>query len=151
MAEYEEPTNEELQDEARESEGLIDFLLEHPQENVTATIRLSKRFTDRGFKFEIKALTFGELEEYRKEARAVGNRKTGEMNTKRFNELIVLNHLIKPNLKDINVLRRAGVNTSEAFLYKFFNPGEISELVNQITTLSGYDADEESAIEEVKG
>jgi hypothetical protein len=72
------------------------------------------------------------------------------MNSKRFNELIVINHLIDPNLKDISLLTRAGVNTSEEFLYKFFRPGEISELVAKITELSGYDADEESAIEEVK-
>jgi hypothetical protein len=73
------------------------------------------------------------------------------MNIKRLNELIVLNHLVDPNLKDKRLLDKAGLKTAESFLYKFFKPGEISELVNQITTLSGYDADEESAIEEVKG
>ena len=145
MVEYEETLTND-----RKSGGLIDFLLNNPQEDITATVKLSKRFNDRGFSFKVKMVTFGELEEYRKEARAVGNRRTGQMNSKRFNELIVINHLIDPNLKDISLLTRAGVNTSEEFLYKFFRPGEISELVAKITELSGYDADEESAIEEVK-
>jgi hypothetical protein len=133
------------------SETLLDFLIEHPQENITAVIRLSDRFTKRGFKFTIRGINFNELEEYRQEARAVGNfAKTGRMDTKRFNELIAINHLVEPSLKDHSTLNKAGVRTSEEFLYKFFKPGEVTELVNKITELSGFDADEESAIEEVK-
>ena len=138
------------EDQVRKSDGLVDFLLDHPQEEVTAWVDVAKRFTEAGHRFLIKMVDFGQLEEYRREARAVGNKKTGEMNSKRFNELLVINHLVEPNLKDPALLSRAHVETSEEFLYKFFRPGEISEIVSKITLLSGYDADSDSAIEEVK-
>jgi len=131
----------------RQSSGLLDFLVGHPQDDVTEKFIIPR--IGAKLPLTVKAVTFEELEGYREEARAASRTKDG-FNSRRFRELLIINHLVDPDLRDPDVLKKAGVKTSEEFLYKFFRPGEIEKIENIISTVSGYGADESAAIVEAK-
>lgn len=129
---------------------LEQFLLDNPQDKVTEEIELSPRFTSKGFKFTISAMTGPQYSEYQKEATAIGRKRKVNFDSKRFNELVVINHTIKPNFKDAELVKRAGCVSPEQFLYRSLKAGEIAELSNKIAALSGFDPEPEEAVETVK-
>ena len=57
---------------------------------------------------------------------------------------------IEPNFKDADSIKKAGCQSPEQFLYKSLLAGEIAELAQQISALSGFDADMEEMVEEAK-
>jgi len=124
---------------------LLDFLIDNPQDEVQGEVLLPRL---KGFKIIISAMTQGQVIEYRRQARAKGKAK-GEFDGELFNRLIVENHVVDPPLSDPAVLKKAGVQTASQFIGKFFRPGEIQELVNRVTELSGYDVAESSELAEV--
>jgi hypothetical protein len=62
----------------------------------------------------------------------------------------VLNHTIEPNFKDADSIKKAGCQSPEQFLYRSLLAGEIAELAQQISALSGFDKDMEETVEEAK-
>lgn len=127
---------------------LTQFLIENPVDNLTAEIVVSGRLAK--FPFTIKAMTGPEFSEYQKLATRVGKNKKVEFNTKVFQELVVLNHTVEPNFRDADSIKKAGCATPEQFLYKSLLAGEIAEIAQQVSSLSGFDKDTDETIEEAK-
>lgn len=129
---------------------LQQFLLDNPVDNVTEEIIVSERLKD--FPFKVKAIKGGEYNDY--QGRSIENpnsAKKRKFNTKKFNELIVINHTIEPNFKDADWLQQANAGLdATVLLYKTLLAGEIAELAEAILKLSGFDKDLEDTVDEVK-
>ena len=128
--------------------ALVNFLLENPVDNVVADVVVSQRLVN--FPFKIRAMTGLEFAEYQKAATKIGRHKKVDFDNKVFNELVVLNNTVEPNFRDAETIKQAGCNSPEQFLYKCLLAGEIAELAQQISVLSGFDRDFEQVIEEAK-
>lgn len=130
---------------------LVDFLVENPVDNVTEEItNLSNRLS--GFTFKVKAIGGEEFSEYQQRAFALGmgSSKTKQFNQKLFNELVILNHVVEPDFKHAESIKKASCNTPEQFLYKSLLSGEITELQSRITKLSGFNQTVDDMVKEVK-
>jgi hypothetical protein len=136
--------------------SLQEFLNVNPVDNVTADVAISDRFKDKDgnmLKFKIKAMTNDEFEEIRKAAASISTKKgkrSISFDTKRFNELVVINNTIDPNFKDAESIKKLGCITPEQYLNKVLLAGEIVELSQQIQTLSGFELEIDELVEEAK-
>lgn len=128
--------------------NLMQFLIDNPVDNLTDNVVVSPRLSK--FPFKIKGMTGPEFSEYQKVSTKIGRHKKVEFDSKIFNELVVLNHTLEPNFRDAESIKKAGCQTPEQFLYKSLLAGEISELSQQISSLSGFDRDMEDTVEEAK-
>ena len=128
--------------------ALLEFLIDNPVDDVTEEVIVSKRLEK--FPFKIKAMTGKEFSEYQKLATVIGKKKKISFDSQKFNEQVVLNHTIEPNFKDADSIKKAGCQSPEQFLYKSLLAGEIAELAQQISALSGFDKDMEETVEEAK-
>lgn len=131
---------------------LMDFLINNTIENLTEEVVISDRFKVDGeiLKFKIKAVTPDEFSDLQKQCTKIG--KKGKMNfdSKMFNEQLIVNYTVEPNLKDAEAIKKAGCITPEQLLNKTLLAGEVATLVEQISTLSGFDKDLEELREEAK-
>lgn len=127
---------------------LLEFLVQNPVDDVTEKVVVSKRLER--FPFTIKAMTGREFGEYQKLAAAIGKKKKVSFDTQKFNEQVVINHVVEPNFRDAESIKVAGCTTPEQFMYRSLLAGEISELATRISVLSGFDEDIEETIEEAK-
>lgn len=131
---------------------LMDFLVNNTVENLTEEVVISDRFKVDGeiLKFKIKAVTPDEFSDLQKQCTKIG--KKGKMNfdSKMFNEQLIVNYTVEPNFKDAESIKRAGCITPEQLLNKTLLAGEVATLVEQISTLSGFDKDLEELREEAK-
>lgn len=130
---------------------LQQFLLENPVANTRETVIVSERLKE--FPFEVKAILGDEYNDY--QSRCIENpnsAKKRRFNSKRFNELVVINHTVNPNFKDAEWLESAGCSmSSTALLYKVLLAGEITKLAEAILKLSGFsEGDIAEDIEEAK-
>ena len=128
--------------------NLMQFLIDNPVDNLTDEVIISGRLAK--FPFKIKGMTGPEFSEYQKLSTKISRHKKVEFDSKTFNELVVLNHTLVPNFRDAESIKKAGCQTPEQFLYKSLLAGEINELAQQITALSGFDKDIEDTVEEAK-
>jgi hypothetical protein len=128
--------------------NLMQFLIDNPVDNLTDEVIVSSRLAK--FPFKIKGMTGPEFSEYQKLSTKISRHKKVEFDSKTFNELVVLNHTLNPNFRDAESIKKAGCATPEQFLYKSLLAGEINELAQQITGLSGFDKDIEDTVEEAK-
>lgn len=129
--------------------ALQQFLTRNTVENLTEEVVLGGRLKD--FKFKIKALTGDQYNEF--QALCIENPnspKKRRFNTRKFNELLVVNCVIEPNFKDPEWLKELGVPDATSAIYKTLLAGEITDLAERILRLSGFDRDIEEEIEEVK-
>jgi len=129
--------------------ALQQFLSENPVDNVIHKCTISERL--KAFEFEVKAITGGEYNDY--QTRCIinpGSAKKRKFDSKRFNELIVVNHTINPSFKDAEWVKSAGCVDSVHLLYKTLLAGEINELADVILKVSGFDKDFEEEVEEAK-
>jgi hypothetical protein len=126
----------------------MQFLIDNPVDNLTDEVIVSARLAK--FPFKIKGMTGPEFSEYQKLSTKISRHKKVEFDSKTFNELVVLNHTLEPNFRDAESIKKAGCQTPEQFLYKSLLAGEINELAQQITALSGFDKDIEDTVEEAK-
>lgn len=72
------------------------------------------------------------------------------IDTSRLRMLIVKNHVIDPDFKDAEMLKQCGCSTPEQFISDKLLIGEQQKLQEAILTLSGFDTDLKSEIEEAK-
>lgn len=129
--------------------ALQQFLLESDVSNLKKTIDIGGRM--KGHALTIRVITGEQYTSYQQQCIENPNSaKKRRFNTKRFNELIVVNSLVDPNLKDPEMLKAAKVTRPEDLLYRCFLAGEINTIAEQVLTLSGFDADVEEEMEEVK-
>ena len=127
---------------------LLDFLVENPVDDVTEQVVISQRLAK--FPFTIKAMSGTEFSAYQKRATKYSKSKKVEFDSKLFNEQVVINHTVEPNFRDAEAIKKAGCLTPEQFLYRSLLAGEIAELAERISALSGFDADIEAVVEEAK-
>ena len=131
---------------------LMDFLVNNTVENLNEEVVISDRFKVDGeiLKFKIKAVTPDEFSDLQKQCTKIG--KKGKMNfdSKMFNEQLIVNYTVEPNFKEAEAIKKAGCITPEQLLNKTLLAGEVATLVEQISTLSGFDKDLEELREEAK-
>lgn len=76
--------------------------------------------------------------------------KKRRFNTKKFHELICVECLVDPNLKDPEFIKAAGVPDPASLMYRCFLAGEIATIAEQVLKLSGFDNDMEEDVDAVK-
>jgi len=128
--------------------SLVEFLMENPVDNLTEQVTVSERLKD--YPFTIRAMTGPEFQNYQNIATAIGKKNKIRFDSKKYNELVILNHVVTPDFKNAETLRTAGFQRPEDFLYKSLLAGEIAELASKISDLSGFEREEEEAAEEAK-
>lgn len=129
--------------------ALQQFLLKSDVNNLTKTINLGGRLKDHPV--TIKALNGDKYNSFQRVCIENPNSpKKRSFNTKKFHELICVECLVDPNLKDVEFLDAAGLPDPTLLLYKCFLAGEIASIAENVLKLSGFDADIEEEIEEVK-
>ena len=131
--------------------SLKQFLLANPVDGIEETVILSERLKDHPFK--IKPISNEEYQAYTKRATKIntkGKNKGAEFDSRQFNMDVVLNHTVEPNFRDADFVAEAGVMTPEQLVNKLVLSGEVQELSNKISALSGFDNTLEDDIEEVK-
>ncbi len=112
------------------------------EEEVSVSKRLGK--------FKVKAMTSDEFGEYQKRSRGKVNKKGVDFDSTKFNLLIVAGQTIQPNFNNAELLKKAGCATATELIKKKLLPGEIAELADKITELSGFETDRDEEIEEAK-
>lgn len=127
---------------------LQNFLLENQINDVTSQILVSPRL--RGNPFTIRAMTGKEFNEYQQAATKIHKGQRVDFNSALFREKVIINHTVEPNFKDADFIKKAGCVTPEQLLNKVLLAGEIAELSNQISILSGFDTDMDEMVEEAK-
>lgn len=129
--------------------ALQQFLTKNAVDNLTKEVSLGGRLKD--FKFKVKALTGNQYNDF--QALCIENPnspKKRRFNTKKFNELIVVNCVVEPSFKDAEWIKELGVPDATSAMYKTLLAGEISQLAEEALRLSGFDRDVEEEMEEVK-
>ncbi len=131
------------------TQDLISFLTEKPVDEMVQEVSLGGRLAD--FKFKIKPMNANQFYKYQQIATTIiGKTREAKFNSGRFNELVILNHVVEPNFKSADIISKAGVNTPEEFLNKFFLGGELIELSEEISKISGFNKSDAELEDEVK-
>lgn len=133
--------------------SLTEFLLANPVNDITQEVVVSKRLKDENgemFKFKIKPMLHEEYLSYQEQCSQIKKGGKFEFNTRRFNQLLILNHTVEPNFRSVEFLEQAGCRTPEQALNKFLLAGEISMLAEQIRNISGFEDSLDDLVDEVK-
>ena len=133
--------------------ALTDFLLANPVNNITKEVVVSKRLKDENgelFKFKIRPMLQEEYFDYQNQCTTAKKNGKIDFNTKLFNQLLILNHVVYPNFRDADFLRNAECMRPEQALNKFLLSGEIQTLAEQIRIVSGFSDSLDDLVDEVK-
>lgn len=131
------------------AKDLISFLASNPVAELVHEVSIPGRLA--GFKFKIKPITQKEYYDYQQRCTSiVGRDKPVKFNSGRFSELVILNHVVEPNFRSVEVLDQLKAKTPEEVLNKFFLGGELQELSGKISEISGFNTSDEELEEEVK-
>lgn len=112
-------------------------------------ITINNRLKD--FKFKIKPISRKDFNKYKSECRKV-KKKQIIFDDTAFDEKVILKGCVEPNFADTEFIEKAGCKTPGELINKVLKAGEIQDLVNEITILSGFDDDDdmEELVEEAK-
>ena len=137
--------------------ALKEFLVENSDiVGKEVEVPISPRFKDKEgnlLKFKIRPMTGDEFGKYQKQCTTIninGRKKETIFDSGKFNLLCIINHCIDPDFKDADFLKQLGVQTPEQAVSKTLLAGEIVELGNQVTKVSGFDTDINEEIEAAK-
>ena len=133
--------------------ALQQFLLNSDVKDMKKTINLGGRLES--YPITIRALDGDKYSTFQQMCIENPNSpKKRRFNSKKFNELVCIECLAEPSMKDAEFLRVAreqkGVMDSTGLLYHCFLAGEIAVIAEQALKLSGFDREVEEEIEEVK-
>lgn len=129
--------------------ALQNFLLQSDVSDLKKVINLGGRLKEHPI--TIKALNGHQYNTFQQVCIENPNSaKKRSFNTKKFHELICVECLIDPNLKEVEFMEAAGVHDSTALLYRCFLAGEIASIADNVLRLSGFSEDVEEAMDEVK-
>ena len=131
---------------------LTDFLIENPVDILTDEVVISDRFKigDEILKFKIKAVGPEEFANIQKKHTKVGKKGKTDFNNAEFQMEIALNYTLDPNFRDADSIKKSGCLTPKQFLNKTLLAGELTDLVKEISSLSGFENDIEDIKEEAK-
>lgn len=127
---------------------LRDFLIDDMKstEEVEEVI-LSERLKD--YKFKIKPISRKDFNKFKTECRTVKKNKVTFDDTA-FDERVILKSCVEPNFNDAEFIEQAGCKTPGDLINKVLKAGEIQDLVNKISEISGFEEDVEELVEEAK-
>lgn len=125
---------------------LTEFLAKRDT-SITEEVRISEKIP---FPFTIRPLTSDEFTQIQKECQRPMKKGKVEFDSARFNEKVILNGCVDPDFKKEEDVKAAGCVTPSQYLKKVLLPGEISNLVQAISELSGFDKDIEDLKDEAK-
>lgn len=133
--------------------ALQQFLLDSNVKDLRKTINLGGRLADHPI--TIRALDGDKYNTFQQMCIENPNSaKKRRFNSKKFNELVCVECLVDPNMRDAEFLQAArekkGVMDSTSLLYNCFLAGEINVIAEQALRLSGFDRDVEEEMDEVK-
>lgn len=136
---------------------LKDFLLENADViTKEVEVAISSRFKDKDgniLKFKIRPMSGDEFGKYQKQCTSItfnNRKKETNFDSGKFNQMCIINHCVDPNFKDADLLKQLGVQTPEQAVSKVLLAGEIVELGNQISNISGFDTDINEEVEKAK-
>jgi hypothetical protein len=132
---------------------LTEFLLAHPVDNLEDSVAVSKRLKDKKgnlLKFKIKPMQQEEYLSYQEQCTILKKGGKIDFNTRRFNELLILNHTVDPNFRDAELIKSAGCTTPQQLLNKLLLAGEIQVLSEHIRNISGFEDSIDDLVDEVK-
>lgn len=130
------------------AKDLISFLKKNPIDEMVQEVKLTGRLAD--YPFKIKPMSANQFYKYQRICTKIQSNKSTDFNSSRFNELVILNHVVEPDFKSAELLTDMGVKTSEELLNKFFLGGELIDLSNKISELSGFNTPDSELEDEVK-
>ena len=133
--------------------ALQKFLLESNVKDLKKVINLGGRLEE--FPITIRALDGDKYNTFQQMCIENPNSpKKRRFNSKKFNELVCIECLAEPSMKDAEFLKAAreqkGIVDSVGLLYHCFLAGEVAVIAEQALKLSGFDREVEEEIEEVK-
>lgn len=136
---------------------LQDFLVENAGVSEKEhEVIVSKRFKDKDgnlLKFKIKPVTGEQFSDYQKKCSSFefqGKKKTMQLDSGRFNNMIIINHCIDPDFRNSDFLKKIGAQTPEQAVSKLLLAGEVVELSQRISEVSGFDIDINEEVENAK-
>lgn len=133
--------------------SLNDYLLAHPVDGLEREVAVSTRLKDEKgnlIKFKIKPMLQEDYQSYQEQCVEFDKKGKVKFNSKRFNNLLVINHTIDPNFRDSDSIQKAGCRTPEQFMNKVLLSGEIQNLAEQIRITSGFADSIDDLVDEVK-
>lgn len=131
------------------AETLVQFLAKNQVDGIVKEVNIGGRLKD--FTFKVKPITQNQFNNYQQICTTIGkNGKSAKFNNGKFNELVILNHVVEPNLRSTDVLATVSANTPEEYINKVFLAGEIVELGERISEISGFGTTDEELELEVK-
>lgn len=132
------------------AQDLLSYLAQNPVDGMDLEVSIPGRLAQ--FKFKIKPMKHEEFYKYQRISTTPVSGRNREMkfNAGRFNELVILNHVVYPNFKDAALLEKAGVATPEQYLNKYFLAGELGRLSDKISEISGFETTDDELEEEAK-
>ena len=129
--------------------NLQDFLLENIEDTEeTEEVSLPGRLQDK--KFIIKPASDKAFNKWSQECRTLRKGKKIIFDDSKFHELIISNCCVEPNFKDEAFMQKAGCKTPGDLINKVLKAGEIRNLADAISALSGFDEDTDDLVEEAK-
>lgn len=129
---------------------LTEFLLDNPVDNVVEEVKLSDRFKDKegnDLLFKIKADPVDEFAALQKKHNKIGKKGRVDFDNEGFNLDMAIEYTLNPDFRNADMVKKAGCLTPKQLINKVLKAGELTELVKQITLLSGF---EEEDTEELK-
>lgn len=133
--------------------ALTDFLLANPVTEIEKEVVISKRIVDSEgnmLKFKIRPMLNEQYLDYQNQCTVPKKGGKVDFNTKRFNQLIIINHTVEPNFRSAELLQKANCATPEQLLNKMLLAGEIQVLSEQIRIISGFADSLDDLVDEVK-
>lgn len=115
--------------------------------NVTEEVMVSDKIP---FPFKIRALTSDEYAQLQKECNKPMKKGKIEFDSAKFNEKTILLGCVDPDFKSEEEVKAAGCITPSQYIKKTLLPGEMNNLVQAISQLSGFDKDLDDLKGEVK-
>lgn len=126
--------------------ALVDFLALPDVSEVTEEIYINERLGT----FKIKPLSNTMWSSYRKQCMSKIKKGGADFDSEKFSTLIIAEQTVEPNFKDAAFLEKAGCSTARDFIDKKFLAGEIADIAEKITKISGFDSDINDDIELAK-
>lgn len=131
------------------ADNLVQFLAKNQIEGITKEVNIGGRLKD--FTFKVKPINQKQFNDYQTICTTIGNKnKSAKFNNGKFNELVIVNHVVEPNLRSTEVLSTVNANTPEEYINKVFLAGEIAQLAEHISEISGFGVTDEELEIEVK-
>jgi len=125
---------------------LQDFLALPDVTDITEEIYINERLGT----FTVKPLTEKQWTNYRNRCKGKINKQGMDFDSGKFNLLIIAGQIVEPNFSDGDFLTKAGCSTASEFITKKFLAGEIADIAEKITKVSGFDPETNDINEDIE-